>query len=102
MTTTTAATAEATPSLVFLRRQQVADMIVDLSFNEAARQRLPQLKGLLIDALQHLPAACFVADDWTEILSQVVQALLNSQQTSEHPLPANLHCAIGQLQRRLQ
>lgn len=93
---------ESSSSLVFLRRQQVADMIVELSFNEAARQRLPQLKGMLIDALQKLPAACFIADDWTQILSQVVQALMKPDAHHGHPLPANLQCAIGQLQRRLQ
>ncbi|WP_108124622.1 hypothetical protein [Saccharospirillum mangrovi] len=99
-------TAQLTPdlssSLVFLRRQQVADMIVELSFNEAARERLPQLKGLLIDSLHQLPESCFIADDWTQILSQVVQALLNPDNTSSRPLPAHLQCAIGQLQQRLQ
>lgn len=93
---------EASSSLVFLRRQQVADMIVELSFNEAARQRLPQLKGLLIDSLQQLPEACFIADDWTQILSQVVQALMNPGSQGGSTLPTHLQCAIGQLQRRLQ
>ena len=93
---------EASSSLVFLRRQQVADMIVELSFNEAARQRLPQLKGLLIDSLQQLPETCFIADDWTQILSQVVQALMNPEAQGASPLPTHLQCAIGQLQRRLQ
>ncbi|PTY36921.1 hypothetical protein BGP77_06450 [Saccharospirillum sp. MSK14-1] len=102
MAVTAEVVVEASSSLVFLRRQQVADMIVELSFNEAARQRLPQLKGLLIDSLQQLPEACFIADDWTEILSQVVQALMNPSEHGENRLPAHLQCAIGQLQRRLQ
>jgi len=93
---------EASSSLVFLRRQQVADMIVELSFNEAARQRLPQLKGLLIDSLLQLPETCFIADDWTQILSQVVQALTNPENQGTSRLPTNLQCALGQLQRRLQ
>lgn len=100
------ATAQLTPdlssSLVFLRRQQVADMIVELSFNDAARQRLPQLKGLLIDSLHQLPESCFIADDWTQILSQVVQALLKPDNPTTLTLPAHLLCAIGQLQQRLQ
>lgn len=89
---------EASSSLIFLRRQQVAEMIIELSFSEAARQRLPQLKGWLIDALQQLPEDCFIANDWTQILAQVVQALMNP----EAHIPTHLQCAIGQLQRRLQ
>lgn len=95
-------TAEAPSSLVFLRRQQVADMIVELSFNEAARQRLPQVKGMLIDALQQLPPACFIADDWTQILSQVVRALLDPKEDASNSMPAYLLAAVGQLQQRLR
>lgn len=102
VTATSTALSETTPSLVFLRRQQVADMIVELSFNEAARRELPQWKGLLIDALQQLPPECFIADDWTRILSQVVQALLHPEDKREPRMPPHLVGAIGQLERRLQ
>ena len=103
MTQPTALAPETAPTLVFLRRRQVADMIVELSFNEAARRQLPELKGLLIDALYTLPSECFIADDWSCILHQVIQALLLRQENkTEARMPAPLAGAIIQLERRLQ
>ncbi|GGX64444.1 hypothetical protein [Saccharospirillum salsuginis] len=102
MTANATAIADSTPTLVFLRRQQVADMIIELSFNEAARQQLPTMKGLLIDALYHLPPKSFIADDWSCILNQVIKALLLQQETqTETRMPAPLLGAISQLERRL-
>lgn len=94
---------EPTSSLVFLRRQQVADLIVELTFNEAARQRLPELKGLLIDALYALPPESFIASDWSAILSQVIEGLKLQQDARQtDKMPAMLLGAINQLNRRLQ
>lgn len=94
---------EPTPSLVFLRRQQVADLIVELTFNDAARQRLPELKGLLIDALYALPPQSFIASDWSAILAQVIDGLKLQQDTLQTArMPAMLLGAINQLNRRLQ
>jgi hypothetical protein len=91
-----------TPSLVFLRRHQVADMMVDLAFNEYARQRMPEMKGLLMDALHELPPECFIADDWSDILVQVMQALLSDEPTLNALLmPTALKAAISQLNARL-
>lgn len=103
MTFISTATNEPISSLVFLRRQQVADLIVDLTFNEAARQQLPELKGLLIDALYALPPKSFIANDWSAILAQVIEGL-KSQQNSDQSInmPAMLMGAIYQLDQRLQ
>lgn len=102
MTVSSTALSESTPTLVFLRRQQVADLIIELSFNEATRQHLPKLKGLLIDALYNLPPECFIADDWSCILNQVIRALLHPDAAREARMPAPLMGAISQLERRLQ
>ena len=103
MTANATAIADSTPTLVFLRRQQVADMIIELSFNEAARQHLPTMKGVLIDALHHLPPECFIADDWSCILNQVIKALLLQQETGTRTrMPAPLLGAISQLEQRLR
>lgn len=89
-------------SLVFLRRHQVADMVISLAFDECAQRRLPQMKGLLMDALHELPPECFIADDWSDILVQVIQALLSEEPTLNALLmPAALKAAIFQLNQRL-
>ena len=97
-----AATEAPVPSLVFLRRHQVADMIVSLAFNECAQRRMPEMKGLLMDALHELPPECFIADDWSDILVQVIQALLAEEPTLNALLmPTALKAAIFQLNQRL-
>lgn len=93
---------DSTQTLVFLRRQQVAELIIELAFNEAARQNIAMLKGLLIDALYRLSPECFIADDWSCILNQVVDALLQlDADATDRPMPAPLLGAINQLRQRL-
>jgi len=93
---------EPVPSMVFMRRHQAADMIISLAFNECRLQQMPEMKGFLVDALHELHPESFMADDWSDILIQVTQALLSEQPTLNALLmPAALKAAIFQLNTRL-
>ena len=85
-------------NLLFMRRRQVADLLISLA---EGPMESTQAKNLLLDALYQLPTHCFIADDWYVILKQVTETLLQQEAKNGARMPTALNRLISKLSIRL-
>ncbi|TCS41347.1 hypothetical protein BCF53_10678 [Reinekea marinisedimentorum] len=84
-------------NLLFMRRQQAADLLMSLADTNA---RKTNTRNLLLDALSRLPTDCFIGDDWYEILKQVIKPLLK-EQAYQNLMPNDLSNMLFVIHNRL-
>ncbi|EAR10488.1 hypothetical protein [Reinekea blandensis] len=87
-----------TSNLLFMRRRQAADLLLALA--DGPSHSLPE-RNLLLDALYQLPTGCFIADDWTVILTRVTRLLLLQEDKNGAGMPTHLSRLLAKVNQRL-
>lgn len=98
LSTTNQVNRQSSSNLIFMRRRQVAQLLISLS----GHSNVPGAKSQILDALYFLPTDCFIADDWHVILNHVIKTLLQQEEKNEARMPTLLSAVLSQIQHRLK